>query len=340
MIDVLVALSNPGRFAFRDPLAERGGASTAGLGGTAQGRRATSWDDQVVFGPRAGAWRSFYRLSAFDVVLPTPIPGKGELLNQLSAKWLAWIETNHLSNTHSLATEPVEVERVLTAEGLPPADAAVIAPRSMVVERCNIVPIECVARGYLDGSGWREYLDTGTVCGVDLPPGLRRGDRLPAPIFTPATKAEQGAHDENIDFDRACAMVGGEVMEEVRRRTLAIYEAAHAYALERGVILADTKFEFGRAASSGGEQSASELLLADEALTPDSSRYWPVERWSPGGAQESFDKQYVREYLQGLVDEGVWDQAAPGPGLGEDVVAGTVARYRRAGEMLFGGVGV
>lgn len=273
------------------------------------------------------------RLSAFDVVLPTPIPGKGAILTALSTRWFGFIEERGLAKTHLLTTD---LEQLVGQGVLSPEDAPMLMGRATIARRCRVVPVECVARGYLDGSGWKEYQDTGEICGIRPPGGLRRGDRLPEPIFTPATKAEQGEHDENISFERACAMVGVGVMERLRSMTLAIYAAAHEYALAQGVILADTKFEFGFPVDESGEMLSDELLLCDEALTPDSSRYWARERWRPGQAQESFDKQFVREYLEELVRGGKWDKRAPGPVLPAEVVQGTIARYREAGERLFG----
>ena len=275
------------------------------------------------------------RISAFDVVMPTPIPGKGVLLNRLSARWLAWIDGEGLSATHLVEATPDRVHAALLDAGVPAPDAGALRERSMLVRECEIVPVECVVRGYLDGSGWREYRRAGSVCGVPLPPGLERGGKLPEPIFTPSTKAERGEHDENISFEEACERVGREVMTEVRARSLSIYGAAHDHAYRQGVILADTKLEFGWPFGQGARDAPS-LVLADEALTPDSSRYWPLARWTPGGVQESFDKQFVREHLQALVDRGEWDKAPPGPELPAEVVGGTMARYREAASLLFG----
>jgi len=267
------------------------------------------------------------RVSAFDVVLPTPIPGKGRLLTMIAARWLRWIEAEGLAATHLLDGG---------AEDLPiPEDLREsLEGRVTIARACRVVPIECVVRGYLAGSGWTEYERGGTVCGVALPPGLRQGDRLPEPIFTPATKAEQGGHDENITFDRACEIAGGALMERLRAVSLAIYAAAAAYAEPRGLLLADTKFEFGFPLGSGA--SPEEALLIDEALTPDSSRYWPAEDWRPGREQPSFDKQYVRDYLLGLAGEGQWDKQPPGPALPESIVRSTLRRYEEAAGRLFG----
>lgn len=278
------------------------------------------------------------RLSAFDVILPTPIPGKGKMLTRLSAAWFRLIQSWGIVPDHLLS---VDAESVA---GLSEAQRTSIEGRCMIGRCCRVVPIECVARGYLEGSGWADYQASGSVCGALLPTGLRRGDRLPAPIFTPATKAEHGEHDENISFDAACAIVGDDMMQRLREATLKIYERAHEHALARGVILADTKFEFGvpienmpAPASNADDWSAlaERAMLIDEALTPDSSRYWPAEAWTPGQAQESFDKQFIREHLQGLADAGLWNKAAPGPTLPPEVVSGTVGRYQAAWTRLF-----
>lgn len=270
------------------------------------------------------------RISAFDVVMPTPIPGKGRILSGMSAAWFRLVERWGIVGTHVLSTDGA------SAPGLSAADREAVAGRSMIVHRCEVVPVECVARGYLDGSGWKDYQATGSVCGVRLPAGLRRGDRLPAPIFTPATKEQLGRHDENVAFERAASIAGGATMERLRRLTLTIYERAHAYAAERGVILADTKFEFGYPVDASGARTGEEPILIDEALTPDSSRYWPAATWAPGKEQESFDKQFLREYLQGLCDRGAWDKRAPGPALPDHVVRGTLERYERIHRLLFG----
>ena len=242
------------------------------------------------------------RISTFDVVLPTEIPDKGRVLTGLSAFWFA--RTRHLVPNHLLA---------LREDG-----------RSMECLRLEMLPIECVVRGYLSGSGWKDYVATGATSGHALPEGLSESDRLPEPIFTPATKAQEG-HDENIDAVRAAELVGDERFREVERIALALYGFAVAYAAERGIVIADTKFEFGTDAEG-------RLVLADEALTPDSSRFWPADEYRPGGAQPSFDKQFVRDYCEA---QG-WDKTAPGPDLPDDVVAGTRARYVEAFERLTG----
>jgi phosphoribosylaminoimidazole-succinocarboxamide synthase len=240
------------------------------------------------------------RISTFDVVLPTEIPDKGRVLTGLAAFWFA--RTRHLVPNHLLA---------LRDDG-----------RTTECRRLEMLPIECVARGYLIGSGWRDYIDTGQVCGHRLPTGLRQGDRLPWPIFTPATKASEG-HDMNITREQAADMVGGRVLEDAEAITLALYARASERCARAGIILADTKFELGRGPEGG-------LVLGDEAVTPDSSRLWPADRWEPGQSPPSFDKQYLRDWL----DEIGWDHASPPPPLPDEVVAGTQARYREAHERI------
>jgi phosphoribosylaminoimidazole-succinocarboxamide synthase len=253
------------------------------------------------------------RLSAFDVVMPTPIPDKGRVLTQLSLFWF-----------HQL--KEVIPNHVLSATEFPsPFDrhAEDLAGRSMVVRKTQPLPIECVARGYLSGSGWKEYRASGAVCGIALPRGLKESDKLPEPIFTPAIKATSG-HDENISFERASEILGKALAEKVRSVTLDIYRRAADYAEPRGILLADTKFEFG---TLNGE-----LIWIDEALTPDSSRFWPAAQYKPGGPQPSFDKQFVRDYLERIG----WPKTPPGPELPPDVVAGTRAKYREAYRILVG----
>ena len=255
------------------------------------------------------------RLSAFDVVLPTGIPYKGKVLTALSLFWfdlLKDVTENHLI-TASVEEMPEPVRR----------HADVLRGRSMLVRKAEIIPIECVVRGYLAGSGWKEYRQSGTVCGIRLPTGLRESDRLPEPTFTPATKAASG-HDENVSFERAAEIVGVETAAELRRRTLSVYQKASAYARQRGIIISDTKFEWGRVEGR--------MILADEVLTPDSSRFWPADKYAPGGPQPSFDKQFVRDYLETLN----WDKRPPAPTLPEDVVQQTSQKYLEAYERLTG----
>ncbi len=270
------------------------------------------------------------RLSAFDVVLPTPVPGKGVLLTSIAAFWLRWIESQGLCRTHLISTAVEDIPPdVFGATG---TTREALRGRITIGRRCQVLPVECVVRGYLEGSGLKDYRETGSVCGVRLPAGLTQCDKLPVPIFTPATKAEQGEHDENISQARAGEILGEERLEQVKRISLAIYERASAFAAERGVIIADTKFEFGIDPSD----PAGEPILIDEALTPDSSRFWPAETYEPGRAQQSFDKQFVREYLESLVQRGHWDKTAPGPELPPDVIAGTLDRYRTVRRLLTG----
>jgi phosphoribosylaminoimidazole-succinocarboxamide synthase len=258
------------------------------------------------------------RLSAFDVVLPTGIPDKGRVLTQLSLFWfnlLRDVVPNHVLS----ATEfPANFEEYREE----------LAGRSMVVRKTRPLPIECVVRGYVSGSGWKDYQATGKICGIALPSGLRESGRLPEPIFTPATKAATG-HDENISFEQAAALIGRELAERVRRVSLEIYQRATKYAEPRGILLADTKFEFGLLKNSAG---VDELIWIDEALTPDSSRFWPAAQFQPGGPQPSFDKQFVRDYLERIQ----WPKTPPGPELPPDVVAATRAKYREAYRILVG----
>jgi phosphoribosylaminoimidazole-succinocarboxamide synthase len=258
------------------------------------------------------------RLSAFDVVLPTGIPDKGRVLTQLSLFWFDLLKD-------------VIPNHVLSATEFPAAFAAYrnqLAGRSMVVRKTRPLPIECVVRGYVSGSGWKDYRATGKICGIALPSGLQESDRLPEPIFTPATKAVTG-HDENISLDQAVELVGGQLAERVRDVSIDIYRRAAAYAEPRGILLADTKFEFGLLKNSSGSE---ELMWIDEALTPDSSRFWPAAQYQPGGPQPSFDKQFVRDYLERIR----WPKVAPGPELPEEVVAATRARYREGYRILVG----
>lgn len=275
------------------------------------------------------------RLSAFDVVLPTPIPGKGQLLTGLAAFWLRMIEARGLGPTHLLSTDDSAIpESALT----PTTTRAHLLGRTTIGRRCAVIPVECVVRGYLEGSGWHDYQRTGSVCGVALPARLERCAKLPEPIFTPATKAESG-HDENIGFEAACvhtaAFGGRSMLVKLRERSIAIYAMASEHARERGIILADTKFEFGLPLLDDRSPDLSaEPILIDEALTPDSSRFWPADSYAPGRTQPSYDKQFVREHLQSLVDAGAWDKTDPGPTLPDAVVTGTLERYREAFDRL------
>lgn len=256
------------------------------------------------------------RLSAFDVILPDPIPGKGEMLTQISNFWFdktAHIVPNHLTGT--------PVTDVLPAG----TDAKLYEMRSVVTKRLKPVPVEAIARGYLIGSGWKDYQATGALCGIELPAGLRQAEQLAEPIFTPSTKAATGDHDENIGFDEVVATIGGDLAEQVREATLAIYRFAAAYAAERGIIIADTKLEFGT-------DEDGTLYVMDEMLTPDSSRFWPADEYAVGISPPSFDKQFVRDYLETLD----WDKKAPGPSIPQEVIEGTSARYAEALKRLAG----
>jgi phosphoribosylaminoimidazole-succinocarboxamide synthase len=248
------------------------------------------------------------RISVYDVVLPTPIPDKGKVLNQMS---LFWFElTSDIVPNHFISEDVPEE----------------VTDRAMRVKRLDMYPVECVVRGYLSGSGWKEYQKTGAVCGIELPAGLQESEQLPEPIFTPATKADIGDHDENIDFDRAAEIVGDRaLMEELRRISIGVYKRGAEHAAQRGIILADTKFELGRSAGA-------EVVLADEVLTPDSSRFWPVDEYEPGRTQPSFDKQFVRDWS----DEIGWDHSPPGPEIPEPVVEQTRGKYLEAYERITG----
>jgi phosphoribosylaminoimidazole-succinocarboxamide synthase len=249
------------------------------------------------------------RISTYDVVHPTPIPDKGKVLTGLTAFWLE--RTEEVCPNHLISYSEVPDE---------------FKGRAMLVERLEMVPVECVVRGYITGSGWKDYRATGAVCGIELPDGLEESDQLPEPIFTPATKAEVGDHDENVDFDRAAEIIGDRaLLEELRRLSIAVYELGAAHARERGIILADTKFEFGR-------RPDGTVVLGDEVLTPDSSRFWPADGYEPGHGQPSFDKQYVRDWASGSG----WDKTPPAPALPDDVIARTRELYVDAYERITG----
>jgi phosphoribosylaminoimidazole-succinocarboxamide synthase len=250
------------------------------------------------------------RISTYDVVHPTPIPGKGQVLTGLSAFWFE--RTQDIVPNHLVSYRDVPDE---------------VAGRAMLVEKLDMFPVECVVRGYITGSGWKDYQRTGAVCGIELPTGLRESEQLPEPIFTPATKADVGDHDENIDFDRAAEVLGDRAaLEELRRISIELYKFAAEHARQRGIILADTKFEFGRDSESG------RIVVGDEVLTPDSSRFWPADGYEPGTSQPSFDKQYVRDWAAGSG----WDKTEPAPALPDDVIERTGALYREAYERITG----
>jgi phosphoribosylaminoimidazole-succinocarboxamide synthase len=283
--------------------------------------------------PRRGKVRDVYdlgdallivasdRLSAYDHVLRPGIPGKGKILNQLSNFWFQRL--SRFGPNHLLATDPADFPAALQ----PYRD--LLRGRAVLARKARVVPFECVARGFLAGSGYREYVQGGTVCGIPLPPGLLRASQLPEPVFTPATKAEQG-HDENVDLATVERALGPELAATLRERTLDLYVAGAEHAATRNIILADTKFEFGHALDPSG--TAGELLLIDEVLTPDSSRYWDIAQWLPGQEPASFDKQFVRNWL----DESGWDKESPPPELPDDVVQGTLDRYVEAFRRITG----
>ena len=256
------------------------------------------------------------RLSAFDVVFPGGIPAKGRVLTQLAAFWFG--QTRGIVDNHFITADVDQMPE-------PIRSVPELRGRATLCRRAEVLPIECVVRGYLEGSAWKEYQATGSICGIALPAGLKRRSRLPEPIFTPATKAEMGAHDENIDFDRCCAIVGRETAEEARRIALALYNFAHDFLDQRGIVVADTKFELGRLADG-------ELILVDEALTPDSSRFWVKGSFEQGGEPISYDKQYVRDYLETLS----WNKTPPAPELPEEVVRNTAGRYAEIFEKITG----
>ena len=256
------------------------------------------------------------RISAFDYILATGIPGKGRILTQLSVFWFDFLRD--VTPTHFIAADVDEYPEALRAH------RGQLEGRSMLVKRAKMMDVECVARGYLAGSGWKEYRENGTVCGIPLPTGLRESDRLAEPIFTPSTKAEIGTHDENISFEQMVSLLGQEAAEELRRLSLSIYSRARDHAATRGIIIADTKFEFG--------VIDGRTTLVDEVLTPDSSRFWPADEYEPGHGQPSFDKQYVRDWLE----ESGWDKNPPAPALPPDIVQGTSRRYIDAYELITG----
>ncbi len=256
------------------------------------------------------------RLSAFDVVLPDPIPNKGKVLTQVSNFWfdkLSHIVPNHFSD---LTLDDLKISR---------DEYSMLEGRSVIVKKLKPLPVEAIVRGYLIGSGWKDYQNTGKVCGIELPEGLKLADKLPEVLFTPSTKAEVGGHDENITFKQMHALIGGFLAEEVKRISVALYNEAAEYALSKGIIIADTKFEFGL-------NDAGQLILIDEILTPDSSRFWPADQYQPGISPPSFDKQYIRDYLETLN----WDKTPPGPHLPADVLQKSAEKYQQVADLLLG----
>ena len=261
------------------------------------------------------------RVSAFDVVLGNGPAGKGVVLTQISKFWF-----DHFAGVvdhHLISTDPADIP------GISDTEREQLAGRIMLCRAATVIPVECIARGYLAGSGWKDYQASGEVCGIGLPEGLTNGDRLPQPLFTPSTKADTG-HDENISFDEGAAIVGAETMLWLKDATLRLYGLARDYAFERGIVLADTKFEFGMV------EGVDQPILIDEIFTPDSSRFWPADEWKPGGEQPSFDKQYVRNHLETVVSAGNWDKTPPGPELSQHVLENTIARYLEAYRLLTG----
>ena len=270
------------------------------------------YDVQLADGTEALLIIATDRISAFDVVLSNGLPGKGVVLTQISRFWF-----DHFADVvphHLLSTDAADIPGVSAAE------REALEGRVMLCKKTSVVPIECIARGYITGSGWKDYQATGAVCGIELPKGLRNSDRLDEPLFTPSTKADTG-HDENISFATGAALVGDALMQWLSDTTLELYTRARDYALERGIILADTKFEFGL------QEGVDTPLLIDEIFTPDSSRFWPADEWQPGKEQPSFDKQIVRNYLETVVEAGEWDKTPPGPVLPDEVVARSIGRY-------------
>lgn len=259
------------------------------------------------------------RVSAFDVVLANGIPGKGVVLTQISKFWFDHFQDD--VNHHLVSMDPGDID------GLSELQRESLVGRIMICRKTEVVPVECIVRGYLTGSGWVDYQKNGKLCGIDLPPGMVNSDKIDQPIFTPSTKADTG-HDENISFEEACDVAGTDLMERIRDLSLHIYTTAREYAAGKGIIIADTKFEFG--------MLAGEPILIDEVLTPDSSRFWPADEWQPGREQNSFDKQYVRNYLLELVSAGEWDKQYPGPSLPNDVLSVSLERYLEAGKRLTG----
>ena len=254
------------------------------------------------------------RISAFDVIMPTPIPGKGIILNQVTQFWL-----NKLSHIIPNQQCDLKLEEVLTDE----AERVEVAAHAMIVKKLKALPVEAIVRGYIIGSGWKDYQATGAVCGIELPTGLQLADRLPEALYTPSTKAAVGAHDENIDYNQSVDLLGADIAEQVRDISLQLYKEAADYALQRGIIIADTKFEFGLDADG-------QLTLIDEVLTPDSSRFWPKDVYQPGSSPVSFDKQFVRDYLETLD----WNKKAPGPELPDSIVTKTAEKYEYAKQLL------
>lgn len=267
------------------------------------------------------------RLSAYDVVLPTPFAGKGQLLTDISCRWFQWVEEqNTFPNHHLISTDTNMLN-------LSEPQKQLLNGRIMICQKTKVIPIECVARGYIAGSGWKEYQQNHIICGNKLPAGLLQCQKLPEPIFTPATKAETG-HDENITYQQASNIVGSDIIQKLKDYTLNLYTSAAQYAASRGIIIADTKFEFGFKLDDDG-CATDEILLIDEVLTPDSSRFWPVAEYEPGRDQNSFDKQFVRNYLEDLVKLNKWNKTPPGPEIPDHIVTKTIEKYKDARDRLW-----
>lgn len=300
------------------------------LPGRRQGKVRDIYEAKTTSGQDALLIIASDRISAFDVVMPNGIPAKGAMLTQVSKFWFNKVSEKFGDKLqhHLISTDAKDIADISDAQ------RQQIDKRVMVGRRSKVVPVECIVRGYLAGSGWKEYQKQGTVCGIKLPEGLTQCDKLPEPIFTPSTKEDEG-HDENISFEKGCEIVGADVMTKLRDMSLAIYKMGHDYAAWRGIILADTKFEFGFPLDKE-KATAGDLILIDEILTPDSSRFWPVDQYKAGQDQPSFDKQYVRNYLQTLVDEGKWGKQPPGPNLPEEIVQGTTDKYLQAYKAITG----
>jgi phosphoribosylaminoimidazole-succinocarboxamide synthase len=297
------------------------------LSGRRQGKVRDIYEARLADGTEALLIVASDRVSAFDVVMANGLPGKGVVLTQISRFWFDMVGStlaDELSH-HLISIDPVDVP------GLSAEQRRDLEGRVMIGRKTKVVPIECVVRGYLAGSGWKEYQASSAVCGIELPAGLRQCEKLPEPIFTAATKEESG-HDENITFERACKIAGSALMTRLRDLSLKIYGMGHDHLARRGIILADTKFEFGIPVDAPD----ADPILIDEVLTPDSSRFWPADRYEPGRDQESFDKQFVRNYLQELVDAGRWDKTPPGPALPERIVRDTMAKYLEAHRAITG----
>ncbi|MFT5211946.1 MAG: phosphoribosylaminoimidazole-succinocarboxamide synthase, partial [Flavobacterium sp.] len=263
------------------------------------------------------------RVSVFDVVLANGIPGKGKMLTKISNFWFEYLENKFGASLkhHLVSNDPADID------GLSASERDMLDGRIMICKKSKVLPVECIVRGYLTGSGWKDYQKSGQVCGIELPAGMQNSSKIESPIFTPSTKVDEG-HDENISFDQACEVVGANRMQELRDKSLLIYTAARDFADQRGIIIADTKFEFGLDPISG------EVTLIDEVFTPDSSRFWPKEEWEAGREQNSFDKQYVRNYTEELVSAGQWNKEYPAPALPDNVIHNTLARYQEAFDRL------